>query len=428
MGLLEACDWYGWLKACVTFMSLMLFVAEFGRCLEAMEVDWKVTTDESAKILYTIQNTIGQMQNIVDHDLFFDHSVLPINDRLLYCQCKEIGNLALMLAKRLEKYQQIVRSCTDSFKMLQAKTKTGIIEEKSVTGLTKSNILKYIHQLLGMQQQDLALKTSIVSKLLPFEEESKISFVAEPSIDFYKSSTHTEFSFNIFSFSWAMETYGENALSAGRSSETVNFAFLHHKVHVHLCYSGTLCIGDGEQETFTRITMNLDSIPIKAECCRGFCRFLVKLLSAFRLFKQLDLSEETLEARSRGLIVANMHINFILPSDSGSWLTETFLLYICNGDCFEEMRRPIKRLFQDCFIRQKTHDSIAFYHEEIDKCIERITSKWFGCGSIGSVVPRKLVEGEAEQEFHDVLLHHQQTQRQFQELSFVEHQTFFPIL
>jgi hypothetical protein len=169
-------------------MSLSLFVGEFERCLDAMEGDWKAITDESEKILYTLQNTISQTQNIVDHDLFFDQEILPINNKLIYLQCKEVGKLSQMLQERLVKYQQINRSCKDSFKMLQAKTKTGIIEEKSLVGLTKSLILKYIHQLIGMQQQDVALKTCIVKKLLPFEAESKIAFVAESSIDFYKSS------------------------------------------------------------------------------------------------------------------------------------------------------------------------------------------------------------------------------------------------
>jgi hypothetical protein len=220
-----------------------------------------------------------------------------------------------------------------------------------------------------------------------------------------------------------METFGEDAFSAGRSSEALTFSFLHHKVHVHLTYTG-----NNEQDSFARITMNLNSIPIKAECCRGFCQFLVRLLSTFRLFKQLDLSEETLQAKAKGFINANMHINFILPSDSASWLSEAFLLYITNGHCFQEMRGPMKRLFQECFIRQKTHDSITFYHKEIDKSIERIGSKWFTSEISNVLRPARLVSPEAKEEFQDVLLHHQQTQLQFQELSFLENQPFIPIL
>ena len=171
-------------------MSIGWFVGEFRGCLaDSIEREWKQTSSTCKEILYSLQNNSKQLDCLMEHKSIVDGFSLQITTRLVFLLMRELQKLEHLLVQQLAKYHQINGDILKCFKGLQAKFKTGIVEEKSLSGLSKSFILEAVFELYNMTKREVEFKEKWVADFQAKQttlEHFAIDFLHDGNVDFFK--------------------------------------------------------------------------------------------------------------------------------------------------------------------------------------------------------------------------------------------------
>lgn len=173
-------------------MSLGWFVGEFKFCLDGLiNEKWKSITNQSNEIFYSMLNTTKQLDCLSEHGITVDELSNETRRRLCFLLVSEMQKLNHLLDNQIKKYHSVHEELFGKFKGLQAKFKSGIVEEKSLSGLTKNYILDSVFNLCTMAAREIRKKQLFLEKLRSLEQDLSIiciEFVSDEHVNFFQGT------------------------------------------------------------------------------------------------------------------------------------------------------------------------------------------------------------------------------------------------